>query len=63
MENTEKTEFSLQGLIGLLAQHGFRVVSGDEGEKVVMRGRHRPNYTVQSISLTVTKEEELPTPQ
>jgi hypothetical protein len=58
-------EFSLMGLAGLLAEHGFRVVAGEErtGEKwelVQRQSEPRPGpakvFKVRQIALTVSLE-------
>jgi hypothetical protein len=61
----KSVEFSLMGLAGLLAEHGFRVVAGEEkGERVLeliqRQDRPKPSparvFKVQQITLTVALE-------
>jgi hypothetical protein len=65
MNEDKSVEFSLMGLAGLLAEHGFRVVAGEEKtggkyELIQREDNPRPGaarvFKVQQITLTVTLE-------
>jgi hypothetical protein len=65
MDKDKSVEFSLMGLAALLAEHGFRVVAGEErtkerGELIQREDKTRPGvarvFKVKQITLTVALE-------